>query len=102
MRTPRGRLTVSAPVLFGALHVTPAVTEFLQRHPAVRASCWFLDQVVNLTHEGVDMAVRIGERPDSSQQANRVGSARRVTVAPSATWQSTVSRDSRKTCAATR
>jgi len=78
---PRGRLTVTAPVLFGALHVTPVMTEFLQRYPEVTASCWFLDRVVNLTDEGVDVAVRIGELPDSSLQAIRVGSVRRVICA---------------------
>jgi len=78
---PRGRLTVTAPVLFGALHVTPVVTEFLQCYPEVTASCWFLDRVVNLTDEGVDVAVRIGELPDSSLQAIRVGSVRRVICA---------------------
>ena len=78
---PRGRLTITAPVLFGALHVTPVVTEFLQRYPEVTAACWFLDRVVNLTDEGVDVAVRIGELPDSSLQAVRVGSVRRVICA---------------------
>jgi len=79
--TPRGRLTVTAPVLFGALYVTPVVTEFLQRYPEVNTSCWFLDRVVNLTDEGVDVAVRIGELPDSSLQAIRVGTVRRVVCA---------------------
>ncbi|MDD0837679.1 LysR substrate-binding domain-containing protein [Curvibacter sp. HBC61] len=79
--TPRGRLTVTAPVLFGALYVTPVVTEFLQRYPEVNTSCWFLDRVVNLTDEGVDVAVRIGELPDSSLQAIRVGAVRRVVCA---------------------
>lgn len=78
---PRGRLTVTAPVLFGALHVTPVVTEFLQRYADVTTSCWFLDRVVNLTDEGVDVAVRIGDLPDSSLQAIRVGSVRRVVCA---------------------
>lgn len=78
---PRGRLTVTAPVLFGTLHVTPVVTEFLQRYPEVTAACWFMDRVVNLTDEGVDVAVRIGELPDSSLQAVRVGSVRRVICA---------------------
>lgn len=50
--TPRGRLTLTAPALFGTLHVTPIVTEYLQRFPGVNASCWFLDRVVNLTDEG--------------------------------------------------
>ncbi|RUP31090.1 MAG: LysR family transcriptional regulator, partial [Curvibacter sp.] len=51
------------------------------RYPEVTAACWFLDRVVNLTDEGVDVAVRIGELPDSSLQAVRVGSVRRVICA---------------------
>jgi DNA-binding transcriptional LysR family regulator len=78
---PRGRLTVTAPVLFGAKFVTPIVTEYLQRHAAVSAACLFLDRVVNLMEEGVDVAVRIGELPDSSMQAIRVGQVRRVICA---------------------
>jgi DNA-binding transcriptional LysR family regulator len=79
--SPRGRLTVTAPVLFGGLFVTPIVTEYLGRYPEVSASCLFLDRVVNLVEEGVDIAVRIGELPDSSMQAIRVGQVRRVICA---------------------
>ncbi len=79
--SPRGRLTITAPTLFGALYVTPIVTEYLQRYPEVTASCWFLDRVVNMMDEGVDIAVRIGELPDSSLRAARVGSVRRVICA---------------------
>ena len=75
---PTGRLTLTAPVLFGARFVTPIVTEYLQRYPGVNASCWFLDRVVNMVDEGMDVAVRIGELPDSSMQAVRVGRVRRV------------------------
>jgi DNA-binding transcriptional LysR family regulator len=75
---PRGRLTLTAPALFGTRVVTPIVTEYLQRYPEVSASCWFLDRVVNLMEEGVDIAVRIGELPDSSLQAVRVGQVRRL------------------------
>ena len=78
---PRGRLTLTAPALFGAKFVTPIVTEYLQRYPEVIASCWFLDRVINIMDEGVDVAVRIGELPDSSLQATRVGSVRRVICA---------------------
>lgn len=73
---PRGLLTISAPVVFGAIHVTPIVTEFLQRYPEVNVSCWFMDRNVNMLDEGVDVAVRIGQLPDSSMQAIRVGSMR--------------------------
>ncbi|MBB5206067.1 DNA-binding transcriptional LysR family regulator [Inhella inkyongensis] len=78
---PRGLITLTAPVLFGSLVVTPIVTEYLSLNPQVQANCWFLDRVVNMMEEGVDVAVRIGELPDSSLQAIRVGSVRRVIVA---------------------
>ena len=78
---PRGLLTVTAPVLFGSMHVMPIVTEFLQRNPEVTASCWFLDRVVNMLEESVDVGVRIGALPDSSMQAIRVGSMRVVMCA---------------------
>jgi DNA-binding transcriptional LysR family regulator len=80
---PRGRLTITAPVGFGAMYVTPVVTEYLSRYPEVNVSCWFMDRVVNMLDEGVDIAVRIGELPDSSMQAIRVGKMRlRVCAAP--------------------
>lgn len=78
---PRGRLALTAPVLFGALFVTPVVAEYLQRYPEVSASCFFLDRVVNMMDEGMDVAVRIGDLPDSSMQAIRVGQVRRVVCA---------------------
>lgn len=79
--SPKGRLTITAPVLFGGMYVTPVVTEYLIRYPEVSASCLFLDRVVNLLDEGVDVAVRIGELPDSTMQAIRVGQVRRVICA---------------------
>ena len=77
-RTPRGRLTITAPVLFGAKFVAPIVTEYLQDNPEVVATCWFLDRVVNMLDEGADVGIRIGELPDSSMQATSVGRVRRV------------------------
>jgi DNA-binding transcriptional LysR family regulator len=79
--SPRGRLTLTAPVMFGARYVTPIVTEYLERYPEVSATCLFLDRVVNMLDEGVDVAIRIGELPDSSMQAIRVGRVRRVICA---------------------
>lgn len=79
--SPHGKLTVTAPAMFGAKFVTPVVTEYLARYPEVVVSCWFLDRVVNIIDEGVDVAVRIGELPDSTLQAVRVGAVRRVICA---------------------
>ena len=78
---PRGTLTLTAPVLFGHLYVTPILVDYLQRFPEVDAQCLFLDRVVNVVDEGIDVALRIGELPDSSLQATRVGRVRRVLVA---------------------
>ena len=79
--SPHGRLTITAPVLFGAKFVTPIVTEYLTRYPQMSASCWFMDRIVNMMDEGIDVAVRIGELPDSSMQAVQVGRVRRVICA---------------------
>lgn len=78
---PRGTLTLTAPVLFGQLYVTPILVRYLQQFPEADAQCLFLDRVVNVVEEGIDVAVRIGELPDSSLQATRVGRVRRVLVA---------------------
>lgn len=78
---PRGHLVVTAPVLFGRMHVMPGIVDYLQRYPGTEVSALFLDRVVNLMEEGVDVGVRIGELPDSSFKALRVGYIRRVLCA---------------------
>lgn len=78
---PRGTLSLTAPVLFGQAHVTPVLVDYLKRYPEVDVQCVFVDRIVNLVEEGLDVAVRIGELPDSSLQARRVGQVRRVVVA---------------------
>lgn len=78
---PQGRIAITAPGWFGAKFVTPIVTEYLDQYPKVSATCWFLDRVVNMVEEGVDVAVRIAELPDSSLQAIAVGRMRVVTCA---------------------
>ncbi len=78
---PRGDLAITAPVLFGKLFVLPVIVEFLQRYPAVEVSALFLDRAVNLLEEGFDLGVRIGDLPDSSMKAIRVGSVRLVLCA---------------------
>jgi DNA-binding transcriptional LysR family regulator len=78
---PRGRLAVTAPVQLGQMFVTPAIVEYLQRYPEMEVSALFVDRVVNLLEEGLDVAIRIGELPDSSLRAIRVGQVRQVVCA---------------------
>jgi len=78
---PRGHLAVTAPVLFGRLFVMPSIVAYLERYPAMEVEAIFLDRPVNLLEEGLDVGVRIGELPDSSMRALRVGRVRHVLVA---------------------
>jgi DNA-binding transcriptional LysR family regulator len=78
---PRGQLAVTAPMMFGRMYVAPIVLDFLARHPRVTARMLFLDRVVDLIDEGLDVAVRIAHLPDSSLRAIRVGSVRWVVCA---------------------
>jgi len=78
---PRGHLAVTAPVMFGRLFVIPGIVDYLQRYPEMQVSAVFLDRVVNLLEEGFDVGIRIGELPDSSMRAIRVGQVRRVLCA---------------------
>jgi DNA-binding transcriptional LysR family regulator len=75
---PKGNLIITAPIVFGRLHVLPIAVEFLQAYPDVDLRFVLTDRVVDLVEDHVDLAVRIGELPDSSLVATRIGSIRRV------------------------
>ncbi len=78
---PRGELVITAPVVFGRMHVLPLVTDFLRQYPDVHVRLVLGDRALNLLDEHVDLAVRIGALPDSSLIALRVGEVRRVVCA---------------------
>jgi DNA-binding transcriptional LysR family regulator len=73
----RGRLGVTAPIVFGRLHLLRVVQAFLRDHPAATVQLLLLDRVVSLVEEGFDVAIRLGRLPDSSLRAVRVGEVRR-------------------------
>jgi DNA-binding transcriptional LysR family regulator len=78
---PKGDLIITAPIVFGRLHVLPIAIEFLRAFPDIDIRIALADRVTNILEEHVDLAVRIGELPDSSLVARRVGSIRRVVCA---------------------
>lgn len=78
---PKGDLAVTAPILFGKKFVMPCIVRYLQQYTEVDVSAFFLDRVVNLVEEGMDVAVRIGQLPDSGLKALRVGKMRRLLCA---------------------
>jgi DNA-binding transcriptional LysR family regulator len=75
---PKGDLVITAPVVLGRQRVLPVVVEFLRAYPDIDIRMMLADWLVNLVEEQVDLAVRIGELPDSSLVATRIGSIRRV------------------------
>lgn len=78
---PTGQLNITAPVMFGQLHVTPAVMRFVQRYPQVQCNVVLADRVVNLLEEGLDLGIRIGQLEDSTLVAQPLGTLRRMVVA---------------------
>ena len=79
--TPRGELILTAPIVFGRLHVLPVVNAFLASFPEINVRLILSDRNVHLVDDHIDMAVRIGRLPDSSLIATQVGTIRRVTCA---------------------
>jgi DNA-binding transcriptional LysR family regulator len=78
---PKGVLTISAPPLSGEDVLRPILDDFLDAYPMVSACLLLLDRPVNLIEEGIDVALRIAELPDSSLIATRIGTeVRRVVV----------------------
>jgi DNA-binding transcriptional LysR family regulator len=80
-REPQGVLAVTAPVMFGRMHIAPLLHDFMERHPKVTVRATFVDRIVNLIEEGVDVALRIDALADSSLTAVKLGTVRRVVVA---------------------
>lgn len=79
-----GVVGVTAPELFGRMHVMPVIETFLAAHPAARARALLLNRMVDFVEEGVDVAVRLAPLPDSGVLATRLGEVRRlICAAPS-------------------
>ena len=78
---PTGDLIIAAPIVFGRLHVVPIVAEFLKTYPDVDVQLVLDDRPLNLVENRIDLAVRVGELPDSSLIAARVGLIRNVVCA---------------------
>ncbi|CAN7573475.1 LysR substrate-binding domain-containing protein [Mesorhizobium sp. LjRoot246] len=75
---PSGILRVSAPVLFGPDFLVPVIAEYMRMYPRVEVDLQLSDGFVDLGAEGLDLAIRIGNLPDSSLRAKRLGALRRV------------------------
>jgi DNA-binding transcriptional LysR family regulator len=78
---PRGYLVITAPVVFGRLHVAPVLADFLARYPEIDARLFLTDRSTHMLEEHIDVAVRVGSLPDSGLVAVNVGQMRLVVCA---------------------
>ncbi|MCJ2133068.1 LysR family transcriptional regulator [Methylobacterium sp. J-026] len=76
-----GLVRVTAPVLFGRIHVAPLVSGFLDAYPETQVELLLADRNLDLVEEGIDVAVRIGQLAESRLVARRVGQVRQIVVA---------------------
>ncbi len=80
-RAPKGELAAAAPIVLGRVYLTPIVTAFLSAYPEVDVDLRLADRMVNIAEEGIDVALRVGDLPDSGQIAVRVGEIRHIVCA---------------------
>lgn len=78
---PRGYLVVTAPMVFGRLHVAPVLADFLAHYPQIDARLFLTDRHTHMLEEHIDVAVRVGSLPDSALMAMNIGQLRLVTCA---------------------
>nr|CAA61941.1 GSTR protein [Rhizobium leguminosarum] len=78
---PKGELTMTAPIVFGRLHVLPVVVDFLKAYPDINLRLMLGDRLSNLVEDHIDVALRIGNLPDSNLIATRLGAIRRTVYA---------------------
>lgn len=76
-----GSLRVCAAVTFARLHVVPQLKTFLAAHPGLSIDVMLDDRNVDLLEAGIDVALRMGELPDSAMTARRIAQSRRLVVA---------------------
>jgi DNA-binding transcriptional LysR family regulator len=75
---PRGDLVITAPVVFGRLHVLPVIAEFLSQWPEINVRLVLADRNLHLIDDHIDVALRIGALADSALSATRIGAVRNV------------------------
>jgi len=80
-RTPKGDLTITAPIAFGRIHLLPVIVEFLRAYPEIDIRLAMVDRMVDLLEDPVDVALRIGNLSDSGLVAIRLGTIRHVLCA---------------------
>ncbi|WP_293266105.1 LysR family transcriptional regulator [Neptunomonas sp.] len=78
---PEGILRINAPISFSELTLMPIITEFAQSYPDVTIKLDLADRFIDLVEEGVDLAIRVGDLPDSSLVVRKLTEIRMILCA---------------------
>lgn len=78
---PEGKLSITAPMMFGRLHIVPLLNRYLREHPGLRVELTLIDRIVDIIDEGFDLAIRIGHLADSSLISMPLGLTRHIICA---------------------
>lgn len=78
---PEGKLSITAPMMFGRLHIVPLLNRYLTEHPGLRVELTLIDRIVDIIDEGFDLAIRIGHLADSSLISMPLGLNRHIICA---------------------
>ncbi len=65
-QAPKGRLRISAPLLFAQTAMGRLAADFALKHPAVRLEVTTEDRAVDMVEEGFDLVIRVNPDPDES------------------------------------
>jgi DNA-binding transcriptional LysR family regulator len=79
--SPRGRLRISCPIIYGTRALIPVLANYLDRYPEVQVDLSLNDSFIDLAEDGFDAAIRVGVLPDSNLIARPLRSSSRVACA---------------------
>ena len=68
----QGQLKISVPIAYGESHIAPLINDFCLLYPDLNIELWLTNQLVDLTEEKVDLAIRLGALDDSSMMAKKL------------------------------
>lgn len=86
-KVAQGLVRITAPLMFGRMHIAPLAAQFLAANPRVQIDMQLTDSVVSMVDEGIDLSIRFGELLDSSLIAIPLGHAGRVLCAAPSYWK---------------
>jgi len=84
---PRGTLRIQSRTSLGTQLVAPLIPSFLEQYPDLNVYLWLTDTDVDLTEHGIDLAIRTGDKADSTMISSHLASSPRIVCASPEYWR---------------